>query len=564
MKLLIKNGKVVNVFTDEIQEKNVLIEGEKIIGVGDYTDQDAEQVIDARGKFICPSFIDGHIHIESTMLLPKEFARAVVCHGTSAVVADPHEIANVCGSDGIKFMLSESEGLPMDVFISVPSCVPATGFDESGAIMEAEDIEKLYGTPRILCLAEMMNYPGVIFGDEKVLKKIEVSKKYGKIINGHAPLLSGKDLDKYLSQGITDDHECSMEAEAKERIEKGQYIMIRQGTAAKNLEGLISLFEEPYSRRCMLASDDKHPADLISNGHIDGIIREAVKLGKDPLTAIRMATIQPAQYYGLRDVGAVAPGYKANLLLLDNLEEVKVNTVFYKGRCVAKDGKTLEFENPKTDAKLTDKVRNTMNIKELSANDFKVNAKGKKLCNVIGIVKGQLLTENKQIVIDFDKNNGIDIEKDILKLAVAERHKGTGHIGICYIEEMGLKQGAIATSVSHDSHNLIVLGTNDEDMAVASNRVRELGGGLVSVCAGKVIAEMPLKYAGLMTDASTEEASKQNENVRLSAHKLGAPNDIEPFMLTAFLSLSVIPHIKLTTHGLVDVDKQQLIPLIIE
>lgn len=561
MKTLLKGGTVVNVFTDELQKANVLIDGEKIAGVGDYSEEDADFVRDVSGKYICPGFIDGHIHIESTMMLPAEFARAAVLHGTSAVVADPHEIANVCGGDGIEFMLEASEGLPLDVYIMVPSCVPATSFDESGAELSAADIEPFYRHARVLGLAEMMNYVGVVSGDKGVMDKINSANAKGKVINGHAPLLSGRDLDKYIAAGIRDDHECSSADEARERIRKGQRVMVRNGTAARNLSGLLPLFDEPWNRRCLLVTDDKHAADLIANGHIDDIIRLAVKAGKSAVTGIRMATLQAAEAFGLKNEGAIAPGYSANIVLLDDLDSVAVSTVYHLGKEVVSEGRLAEFTCPAVSTALKERVLNSFNLAPLCEKDFHITASGNRKCRVINLVKDQLITEEALLDVDFGKNNGIDTEKDILKLAVIERHKNTGHIGLGFIHGIGLKEGAIAASVSHDSHNLIVIGTSEREMAFAANRVRELGGGMAAVKNGEVLSEMPLPYAGLMTDASVSEVARQNEAVRKSVHTLGVPEDIEPFMTMAFVSLPVIPKIKMTTHGLFSSDKWAIVPL---
>lgn len=561
MKTLLKGGTVVNVFTDELEKANVLIEDERIIGVGDYSEADADCVHDVFGKYICPGFIDGHIHIESTMMLPAEFARAAVLHGTSAVVSDPHEIANVCGSEGIEFMLEASEGLPLDMYIMVPSCVPATSFDESGAELSAADIEPFYRRSRVLGLAEMMNYVGVVSGDKGVMDKINSAKAKGKVINGHAPLLSGRDLDKYVAAGIRDDHECSSADEAKERIRKGQRVMIRNGTAARNLSGLIDLFDDPWNRRCLLVTDDKHAADLIANGHIDDIIRLAVKAGKSAVTGIRMATLQAAEAFGLKNEGAVAPGYSANLAVLDDLDSVSVCDVYHLGKKVVSAGKLEEFENPKISAALKERVLNSFNLSSLCEKDFHIAASGIRKCRVIDLVKHQLITEEALLDIDFSNNNGVDTEKDILKLAVIERHRNTGHTGLGFIRGIVLNEGAIAASVSHDSHNLIVIGTGEADMAFAANRVRGLGGGMVVVRKGSVVAEMPLPYAGIMTDSPASDVAKQNEAVRESVHALGVPSDIEPFMTMAFVSLPVIPKIKMTTHGLFSSESWSIVPL---
>ena len=560
MKLLLKNAQIVNVFTDRLETANVLIDGEKIIGVGEYNDTDADKVRDLSGKIICPGFIDGHIHVESTMLTPPELARVCLPCGTTAIVADPHEIANVCGFSGIVYMLEASENLPLSVYIMLPSCVPSTPFDETGAVMEAEELRVLYSHPRVLGLGEMMNYPGVLADDPKVMQKISEAHELGKLVNGHAPLLGGRGLDKYIAAGISDDHECSTIDEAVERISKGQHVMIRQGTAAKNLEALLPLFDEPWSRRCILVTDDRHPADLISEGHIDNIIRSAVKAGKSPLTAIRMASLQTAEYFGLKSVGAVAPGYRADLLVLDDLETVKVCDVYCGGRLAVSEGKDIDFKKPEIRSDIRKTVRNSFYLDELSPADFYIKPEGSR-CRVIKIRPGQLLTDEWIAEIDFNRANGIDIKRDILKLAVIERHLNTGHKGIGFISGIGMKKGAIASSVSHDAHNLIVIGTNDEDMASAANRIRAMGGGNVVVSEGKIIAEMPLPEAGLMSDLSAAEIAAQNEEVRMAVHKLGASAEIEPFMNMAFLSLPVIPSLKMTTLGLVDVDRQELVSL---
>ncbi len=561
MRTLLKNGTVVNVFTGEIEKAQVLLENERIIGVGDYCSQDADAEEDLTGAYICLGFIDGHIHIESSMLLPVEFAKAALPHGTTAVVADPHEIANVCGAEGIQFMLEASEGLPLTVYIMTPSCVPATEFDESGASLGAEEIRPFYGHPRVLGLGEVMSYHAVADGDENLQKKINDALERGLIVNGHAPLLTGRRLDRYIAAGVGDDHECSSAEEAMERIRKGQRVLIREGTAARNLKELLPLFEEPFAGRCLLVTDDKHPADLLERGHIDDIIRQAAAMGKDPVTGIRMATIQAAEYFGLRRVGAVAPGYQADLLVLNDLEHVAVRDVYKAGRKVVSEGRVLPFSEPEVSPERWEAVKSSFHVKELSAADFRVDAHGKHSCRVIGLVKGELLTEERIREIDFDSGNGIDTERDILKIAVIERHRNTGHIGLGFIEGTGVRCGALASSVSHDSHNLIVIGADEDDMAFAANHIRSLGGGMAVVRDGGVVEEMPLPYAGLMTGRAAAQAAAENERVRAGAHALGVPADRELFMTMSFISLPVIPHLKLTTMGLVDVDRQRLVPL---
>lgn len=562
MKTLLKNGSVINVFTGEIEKANVLIGDGRILGVGAYEDREADVIEDVSGKYICPGLIDGHIHIESTTLTPYELAKTVVTHGTTAIVTDPHEIANVSGMLGIAYILEASENLPMTVYMMLPSCVPATPLDESGATLEAKDLKPLYKHPRVLGLGEMMNYPGVIADDKRVLQKIADAHYAGKIVNGHAPLLSGKALDKYINVGIHDDHECSSAEEAKERIRKGQWVMIREGTAARNLSDLLPLFEEPWSHRCLLVTDDRHPADLLEKGHIDGIIRKAVQAGKSAIVGIQMATIQAAQCFGLRNTGAIAPGYCADVLVLSDLENMQVCDVYYHGEKVVENGSLIPFEEPLVRHDIWKTVRNSFSLNELTEKDFYIEPKEKK-CRIIKTIPDQLLTEELIADLDFTHNNGIDLDRDILKLAVVERHFCTGHIGLGYILGIGMKKGAIASSVSHDSHNLIIIGTNDKDMAIAANRIRNLGGGLIVVADGEILAEMPLPIAGLMSQLSAVEAAKENENIRRAVYSLGVPQNIEPFMTMAFVSLPVIPKLKMTTRGLVDVEKQEIVSLFV-
>ena len=562
MRTLLKNGTVINVFTGEPEKTNVLIEDDRIIGVGDYTDDEADQTEDLTGKVICPGFIDGHIHIESTMMTPTELTRVSLLHGTTSIIADPHEIANVCGSTGIQYMLEASKGLPLNVYIMLPSCVPATPFDESGAVLTAEDLARFYTDERVLGLAEMMNYPGVIAGDSEILKKIRGARSRGLVVDGHAPLLSGKDLDRYLSAGIQSDHECSSFKEATERIRKGQWVMIRQGTAARNLEDLIELFEEPYCQRCLLVTDDKHPEDLLHEGHIDSSVRKAIQMGKHAITAVRMATLNAAQCFGLRDVGAIAPGYRADLLILRDLESVEIESVYAQGKKVVSDNTVAPIEAPPVKDQILKAVKNSFYVQELTERDFKIEEKFDR-CRVIKTIPHQLLTEEWITDIHW-QNNGIEPERDILKIAVIERHMNTGHIGLGLISGIGLKKGAIASSVSHDAHNIVVIGANEADMALAANHIIQVGGGAVCVCDGEVLADVPLPIGGLMCEEPAESIAERNANLAESIASLGAPEDSAPLMTMAFMGLAVIPNLKITTRGLVDVNKQQLVSLYVE
>lgn len=564
MKTLLKNGNVLNVFTDTIEKLDVLIEDKKIIGLDYYSDSDADEVIDLDGKFVCPGFIDGHIHIESTMLTPSNLAKICLKHGTTSIIADPHEIANVSGLNGINYMLQASKGLPMNVYLMASSCVPATPFDEAGAILRSQNLLSIYDNKRILGLAEMMNYPGVLSEDADVLKKIEDSIEAGKVVDGHAPLLSGKDLDKYISKGVSSEHECTSWEEGLERIRKGQWLMIREGTAAKNLEALLPAFDEPYNKRCLLVTDDKHPADLINEGHIDSIIKKVAKLGKSPAVAIRMASLQAAQRFELSYRGAIAPGYVADIIIADNIDNLNIIDVYRDGKKVVENGEVLPFAEPVVEQTILDKVCKSFNLAELSAEDFAVLAGGPANARIIKVIPGQIITDQVIESIDLNTNSGIDVDRDILKLAVIERHHNTGHIGLGFIKGLGLKGGAIASSVSHDSHNLIVVGTNDKDMAIAANEVKNNCGGNVVVKDGKVVSMMPLPVGGLMSDKDVYETAKLNKEIRDAAASLGANEGIEAFMNMAFVSLPVIPHLKMTTTGLVDVDEFKKVSLFVE
>lgn len=563
MRTLLKNGTIVNVFTGGLERQNLLLEGEKIAGIGDYSEADADITRDVSGRYLCPGFIDGHIHIESTMLIPAEFARACLPHGTTTVVADPHEIANVCGSGGISYLLQASEGLPLTFYFMLPSCVPASPFDEAGARLSAAELAPFYAHPRVLGLGEVMDYPGVIAGDRALLEKINAALERGLTVNGHAPLLTGRELDRYIAAGIYDDHECSTAAEGMERIRKGQRVMIRQGTAAQNLAALLPLFDEPWAHRCLLVTDDRHPGELLHRGHMDSLIREAAKAGKDPVTAIRMATLFAAEAFGLRGVGGIAPGYTADLLVLDGLESAAVCDVYQKGRLVVENGSLLGFAPPQVSPALQQCVKNTCRGKRRTAEDFHLAAQGERSCRVIKLTPGQLLTEEWITRLDFDRENGVSVERDILKIALVERHGGSGQIGLGFISGIGLRRGAIASTVAHDSHNLIVIGTNERDMAAAANRLLEMGGGCIALD-GETSVELCLPVAGLMSEASAGDVAAQYDALLEQAYALGILQGSEPFMTMAFMALPVIPHLKLTTGGLIDVDRQKTADLFAE
>ena len=547
--LVFKNAKYINVFTEELLEGDVAINNGYIIGIGNYS---GEKEIDLKGKIISPGFIDGHIHIESTMVKPSEFAKALVIHGTTTVITDPHEIVNVCGTDGIDYMLQATENLPLSVYFMMPSCVPATKIDESGAVLDSNTIKKYYTNERILGLAEMMNYFGVSQGDSEVIKKLVDAKYYNKLVDGHAPGVKGKELNAYALTGVKSDHECSFFEEAKEKIGVGQYIMIREGTAAKNLNSLIKLFDAPYYNRCMLVTDDKHPGDILEKGHINYIVKEAIKLGADPIKAIKMASFNAATYFGLMNIGAIAPGYLANFAIIDNLNDFNIESVYFKGNEVARNRSVLADYNIKVDKELEKKICNSFNISKTIPEDFIIKETGNKV-RVMGLEKHELLTKD----LIFDK-----IEDDFVKLAVLERHNNTGHIGLGYMRGYGLKKGAIASSVAHDSHNLIVAGTNDIDMSIAANALIDNEGGWAIAVDGKLVDVLPLPIAGLMSDKSVNDIEEDIIRMKSLTKELGVEEGIDPFMTLGFLSLPVIPEIKMTTYGYVDVATQKVVPTI--
>lgn len=553
--LVLKNARIVNVFTNEIEPGDVAVKDGYIVGIGDY---EGKEEIDIGGKVICPGLIDGHIHIESSMISPSEFAKAVAPHGTAAVIADPHEIANVAGTDGIRFMIEASAGLPVDIFFMLPSCVPATPLDESGAELSAAELEPFYKEEQVAGLAELMNSYGTVRADEEIIRKIQGANSCGKRIDGHAPFLTGKDLNAYITSGVGSDHECSSFEEALEKLKRGQYIMIREGTAARNLEALLPLFDDKYCDRCMLVTDDKHGNDLIDNGHIDYIIRKAVKAGKNPLNAIKMATFNAATYFGLKNRGAIAPGYIADIIVLSDLDDFTVEKVFKNGCLTVDGGKlVLEIKAPAVDKEKYSRVYKSFNLREIKPSDFEIRDEGTRK-RVIKVIPGQILTE--ELIVESSSKEA-ETDKDIIKLAVIERHKDSGHTGVGFVTGYGLKKGAIASSVAHDSHNLIVAGCSDSDMALAANTVRENGGGLAVVCDGEVLSSLPLPIGGLMCDMDAHEVEDILSVMKEQARQLGVNEGIDPFMTLAFTALPVIPKLRLLTQGVVDVDKQSYVPV---
>lgn len=543
--LVLKNAKYLNVFSNEFLCGDIAVANGLIAGVGKY---DGKTEIDVSGKLVLPGFIDAHIHLESSMVTPAEFAKAVVAHGTTTVITDPHEITNVMGIDGVEYMIQASQNLPIDVHFMMPSCVPATEIDESGAELDCKDIDLYLDNKKVLGLAEMMNYVGVINGDKNVLSKIVTSQAHHKKIDGHAPELSGNDLNAYIAAGVYSDHECSTFENALEKLRKGQFIMIREGTAAHNLKALMPLLTQQYYSRCMFATDDKHPSDLLHGGHIDYIVKQALKNGADPIVALKTATHHAARYFLLNNKGAIASGYLADIVVVDNLEDFNVETVFKCGKLVF-DGEVKDFSAPTVDEKLVEKCFDTFHLDSVTPSSFKVDGK----LGLIGLVGGELLTRN------LGTADKIDVENDILKIACIERHKGTNHIGVGYVKGYSLKSGAVATSVAHDSHNIITVGCNDDDIAVAVNAIKDSKGGIAVVENGKIKALLELPIAGLMSDEPLTTVNEKLENAKLSAYELGADKSIDPFMTLSFLSLPVIPSLRITTKGVFDAENWKML-----
>lgn len=543
--LVLKNAKYLNVFSNEFLCGDIAVANGLIAGVGKY---DGKTEIDVSGKLVLPGFIDAHIHLESSMVTPAEFAKAVVAHGTTTVITDPHEITNVMGIDGVEYMIQASQNLPIDVHFMMPSCVPATEIDESGAELDCKDIDLYLDNKKVLGLAEMMNYVGVINGDKNVLSKIVTSQAHHKKIDGHAPELSGNDLNAYIAAGVYSDHECSTFENALEKLRKGQFIMIREGTAAHNLKALMPLLTQQYYSRCMFATDDKHPSDLLCGGHIDYIVKQALKNGADPIVALKTATHHAARYFLLNNKGAIASGYLADIVVVNNLEDFNVETVFKCGKLVF-DGEVKDFSAPTVDEKLAEKCFDTFHLNSVTPSSFKVDGK----LGLIGLVGGELLTRN------LGTADKINVENDILKIACIERHKGTNHIGVGYVKGYSLKSGAVATSVAHDSHNIITVGCNDDDIAVAVNAIKDSKGGIAVVENGKIKALLELPIAGLMSDEPLTTVNEKLENAKLSAYELGADKSIDPFMTLSFLSLPVIPSLRITTKGVFDAENWKML-----
>lgn len=544
--LVLKNATYVNVFSNELCTADIAVTEGLIVGMGDYS---GKREVDVTGKIVCPGFLDAHIHLESSLVSPGEFVRAVLPHGTTTVITDPHEIANVMGTDGIEYMLQATEGLPVDVRFMLPSCVPATPLDESGAILDYRAIDSFYDHPRVQGLAEMMNFVGVINGDEQPVEKIVAAQAHHKKIDGHAPDLQGNDLNAYIAAGVYSDHECHDLSDAIAKLERGQFIMIREGTAARNLEALVPLLCDKYSERCMFCTDDKHPSDLLEKGHIDYIVKRAISLGVDPITAIKVACHNAARYFLLNNRGAIAPGYLGDFVVIDSFECFHIEQVYKKGELMFSEGHLKGFPIPSIDPYLEKRAADTFHVSHLSAEDFAE----KRPRGILGMVAGEITT------VDAGYSDRIDVEYDILKIAVVERHKNTHHIGIGYLQGYGLKRGAVATSVSHDSHNIIVVGTDEQQMADAVNRIVEIGGGITVMEDGSVLGEVRLDIAGIMSSGTLVSVNASLEDAKEKAFSLGVSHDIDPFMTLSFMALPVIPTLRLTTRGVFDVLQQNYV-----
>jgi len=540
--IVLKGAQIVDTLTEEIYQGNVAINKGVITGIGNYRGQEE---INLKGGYLLPGLMDAHVHLESSMVTPGEYTKAVVPQGTTTVIADPHEIANVLGLEGIRYTLKASEDLPLDVFIMLPSCVPATEFETSGARLEAEDLKQLIDHPRVLGLGEVMNFSGVINKDSKILEKIALCKN--RIIDGHAPGLSGEDLRKYIQAGIGSDHECTTKEEAEEKLSAGMTIMIREGSASKNLKDLISIVNDKTYKKCLFCTDDRNPIDLLEEGHINFLIKKAVSLGLEPLRAIQMATINTARYFGLKNRGAIVPGYKADLVVVDDPKNFKIEMVFKNGKLMAKEGKLLS--SIKEEAPM---VTKTFHVKPLKKEDFQIK---KTPSRIIGIIPNEIVTRSLDERVRIENGFAVsDIARDILKIAVIERHKETGNIGLGFIKGLGLREGALGTSIAHDSHNIIVVGTNDRDMFLAAQEIIRMQGGLVICNKGKTLGFLPLPVAGIMSDQDLTSVKTKLEELHSIALSLGIKLK-EPFMTLSFLTLAVIPELKITDKGLVDVKR---------
>ena len=554
--VVIKNCKVVNVYSGEITEGDIAISDGQIAGVGTY---EGKEVIDAEGRYAAPGFIDSHIHIESAYVSPEELGRLLIPHGGTTIMADPHEIANVCGEAGLSYMIEAGKRTVLDIKYELPSCVPATPFENAGAVLDAKEIEKLIVSKDFIGLGEFMNFPGILNTDEDVMDKIIAAKDAKKWIDGHGAGLAGNALSAYASVGVLADHECSTVEEMKERLERGMYILLRQGSACHNLRTLLKGVTPENSRRCLLCSDDRQPKTILNEGHLDNHLRICVEEGLDAVTAIRMATLNAAECFGLSDRGAIAPGKRADIVLLDDLKDFNVNRVWVEGKLVSEVGTYL----PKVEKYDISSVKGSVVLKDFSKEKFKMNLKSNKV-NVIGILPGGVVTEKLTAEVELDENGEFvwNPEEDIVKVAVLERHHKTGNVACGFLKGYGIKEGAVALSVAHDSHNIIVVGVNDDEMEFAVDALVAQEGGIVLVKNGKVVESMPMPIAGLMSDQSGEWVDEKLTSIHDKAYaELGICGSVEPVMTLCFMSLIVIPELKLTDTGLFDVTTFSFVPV---
>lgn len=545
--LIIKNAKVIDIFQNRIIDGNIAIKDGLFIGVGNY--EDGDKIIDAKGNYVSPTMTDGHVHIESSMVSPAEFLKCLVARGVSTIIADPHEITNVCGLDGIKYIIDEVKDLPVNVYIMLPSCVPATPFETSGAILKAKDYDEIIKDKHILGLGELMDFVGTVNRDKDIMDKIKLAKDNNMVIDGHAPMLSGKALDDYVLAGVNTDHECSTVEEMQEKIQRGMYIQLREGTAAKNLEELLKGVTPYNISRCFFCTDDRHPEDLLKDGSVDNNVRKAIKLGMEPLNALKMATINPVECYELEKLGAIAPGYKADFFIFEDLEDIQAKEVFLSGEKIAENGKTI-VDFPQ---KLSSKVLSKMKVNEVSSKDLNLKLNKNKV-NIIQMQKDSLLTKKVVREVEIEDNHFKYSDDDIKKIAVIERHTGKSTIAIGLIEGYDIKNGAIGTTIAHDSHNMIVIGDNDDDMVCVINKIREMGGGMAISSNSEIIDCLKLDIAGIMSSDSIEDVEKNMKRLLKNARKLGIKEGIDPFMTMGFMALPVIPEIKITDKGLFDVN----------